>query len=332
MIKISIIIPVYNRPEELSELLMSISRQNNNDFEVIVVEDGSTVSSEQVCLDFKSKIDIQYITQNNTGPGIARNTGANKSEGDWLIFLDSDCILPDDYLEIVNEKIVNESFDCFGGPDKAHESFNSIQKAIGYAMSSILTTGGIRGSIEKMDKFYPRSYNLGVKKDVFASINGFSEMRFGEDIDFSMRLLEKGFTTKLLKEVFVYHKRRNNFNSFFKQVYNSGIARINLEIRHPKTIKLVHWLPSFFVIGNLLIALSALLSPTLLLLLTVIPVVILIHSATQTKEFKTSILAVVASFVQLFGYGLGFIKALIFRKIFKKEEFHSFNKNFYGKK
>ena len=327
----SFIIPVYNRPEELFELLTSISCQKQDGFEVIVVEDGSSISSEQVCLKFRNIFNIIYIRQENTGPGLARNAGAQVAKGEWLIFLDSDCILPDEYLEIVNKEIENAGFDCFGGPDKAHESFNSIQKAIGYAMSSILTTGGIRGGKEKMDKFYPRSYNLGVKKMAFSSVNGFSEMRFGEDLDFSMRLLEKGFRTKLLKEAYVFHKRRNNFKSFFKQVYNSGIARINLEMRHPETIKLVHWLPTFFVMGHFLIVIFAIFYPELLFLLTIVPVVILIHATIKTKEIKTSFLAVIASFVQLFGYGSGFIKAFIFRKIFKKEEFHSFKKNFYGK-
>ena len=312
--KISFIIPVYNRPEELLELLTSISRQKGIEFEVVVVEDGSSRTSEHICSEFEKTMPIKYIKQENTGPGPARNRGEQNSNGDWLIFLDSDCILPDGYAEIVKKEIEAGNFDCFGGPDKAHDSFNSIQKAIGYAMSSILTTGGIRGGKEKLDVFYPRSYNLGVKKEAFVFINGFSEMRYGEDLDFSMRLLENGFTTKLLKNAFVYHKRRNNFVSFFKQVYNSGVARINLEMRHPKTIKFVHWLPALFVLGHLAILILAFLCPAILFLLTIVPVVILIHAAIYTKEVKTSFLAVIASFVQLFGYGTGFLKRYFLRK------------------
>jgi len=312
-LNISIVIPVFNRPEELSELLNSIANQDCNDFEVIVVEDGSTNISETVCRNFQHKIPLQYIKQENKGPGIARNTGAIYAKGNWIIFLDSDCILPNNYLKIVKKEIITDRFDCFGGPDMAHTSFNSIQKAIGYAMSSILTTGGIRGAKESFDIFYPRSFNLGVKKEIFNSLSGFSDMRYGEDLDFSMRLLKKGFSTQLLKNVYVFHKRRNNFVSFFKQVHNSGIARINLENRHPGTIKPVHCLPTLFIFGNLLIIALAFIIPLILIFLAVFPALILIHAAIKTKEVKTTLLAVIASFVQLFGYGSGFFKALILK-------------------
>jgi glycosyltransferase involved in cell wall biosynthesis len=186
----SIIIPIYNRPNELSELLSSISNQQENDFEVIVVEDGSSISSESVCASFQNRLPNQYITQANGGPGIARNTGVKYAKGKWFIFLDSDTLLPDKYLEIVKSNIETFNFDCYGGPDKAHSEFNTIQKAISYSMSSTLTTGGIRGGKENLDVFYPRTYNLGVKKEIFDFLKGFSNMRYGEDLDFSMRLLE----------------------------------------------------------------------------------------------------------------------------------------------
>lgn len=329
MPRYSFIIPVYNRPEELRELLETIALQSFNDFEVVVVEDGSEIKSDQVCKDFSNRFVVQYIEQDNTGPGPARNHGAEKATGRWLIFLDSDCMLPADYLMTVDAEAQCEEFDCFGGPDKAHPTFNTIQKAIGFAMSSVLTTGGIRGARENLDIFYPRSYNLGVRKSVFMAIQGFSSMRFGEDLDFSMRLLEKGYSTRLIKKAFVFHKRRNNFRSFFKQVFNSGIARINLEIRHPHTLKPVHWLPSLFVLGHLFLLLIAVKVPLLLLLLLIVPMILLVHALQMTRELATSLWVIPATFTQTFGYGLGFLKAFVLRIVFKRKEFHDFEQNFY---
>jgi glycosyltransferase involved in cell wall biosynthesis len=325
----SIIIPVYNRPEELRELLESVAEQICRDFEVIIVEDGSVVKSEVLALQYEPQFPINYIFQSNQGPGPARNTGSLQAKGRWLIFLDSDCILPVDYLEIINQEVKCEEFDCFGGPDKPHPDFNTIQKAIGYAMSSVLTTGGIRGAKENLDIFYPRSYNLGVRNSVFNSLKGFTTMRFGEDLDFSMRLLKKGYSTRLIKEAFVFHKRRNNFRSFFKQVYNSGIARINLEIRHKGTLKPVHWIPSLFVAGHFMIFAGSIFNPFFLLMLLFVPVVLFVHAHHVTKEIKTAFWAVPAAFTQTFGYGLGFIEAFISRKLLGKKEFHAFHKNFY---
>lgn len=325
----SIIIPVYNRPDELSELLESIAVQTYRDFEVIIVEDGSETKSDNLAAEYSSRFPIRYIYQENSGPGPARNTGSKEANGRWLIFLDSDCILPEDYMAIVNRETSSEDFDCFGGPDKPHPQFNTIQKAIGYAMSSVLTTGGIRGAIESLDRFYPRSYNLGVRNSVFFSLGGFSTMRFGEDLDFSMRLLKKGYSTELIREAFVFHKRRNNFHSFFKQVYNSGIARINLEIRHKGSLKAVHWLPSLFVIGHVAILALAFYNPLFLLLLLVVPGILFFHALYETKELKTALWAIPAAFTQSFGYGLGFLEAFISRKMLKEEEFHAFGKNFY---
>ena len=325
----SIIIPVYNRPDELKELLDSVAGQIYRDFEVIIVEDGSETKSEHLAFQYEQQFPINYLFQANQGPGPARNTGAQQAKGRWLIFLDSDCILPADYLGIINKEVECEEFDCFGGPDRPHPDFNTIQKAIGYAMSSVLTTGGIRGAKEKFDIFYPRSYNLGVRNSVFNSLKGFTSMRFGEDLDFSMRLLKKGYSTRLIKEAFVFHKRRNNFRSFFKQVYNSGIARINLEMRHKGTLKPVHWIPSLFVVGHVFVLAWSLFNPWYLLILLFVPIVLLFHAHHVTKEFKTTLWAVPAAFTQTFGYGLGFIEALISRKLFGKKEFHAFHKNFY---
>lgn len=329
MSQYSLIIPVYNRPDEIQDLLETIALQSFRDFEVVVVEDGSIITSEAICSQFSNGMTLNYFTQSNMGPGPARNHGAVKATGRWLVFLDSDCLLPANYLEIIDGEVECEEFDCFGGPDKAHPTFNTIQKAIGYAMSSVLTTGGIRGAKENLDVFYPRSYNLGVRKSVFMAMNGFSNMRFGEDLDFSMRLLEKGYSTKLIKKAYVFHKRRNNFGSFFKQVFNSGIARINLDIRHPKTLKPVHWLPTIFVLGHIGILTLAVKFPLVLLSLIFVPIVVFFHAHHVTKEWLTATWAIPATFTQTFGYGLGFLKALVLRKIFKQKEFHDFKTNFY---
>lgn len=329
MAKFSFIIPVYNRGDELKELLSTIEAQTETDFQVVVVDDGSSETCKDVVALFENKLDISYIYQTNQGPGPARNNGATFAKAKWLIFLDSDCLLPNDYLSTVRKEVICDEFDCFGGPDKPHPDFNTIQKAIGYTMSSILTTGGIRGARERLDKFYPRSYNLGVRKSVFDALGGFSEMRFGEDLDFSMRLLKKGYSTRLIKDAFVFHKRRNNFRSFFKQVYNSGIARINLEIRHRNTLKLVHTLPSLFVLGHLFVVVVSFKFPLLLASLLIVPLAVFFHAYHLTGERKTAIWAVVASYVQTAGYGLGFLKAFWKRIILRKREFHAFHSNFY---
>ncbi|MDG5800090.1 glycosyltransferase [Marinilabiliaceae bacterium ANBcel2] len=329
MPEFSFIIPVYNRAEEVDELLQTIIEQTSKNFEVIIVEDGSEETCEHIIQKHENKATIKYIVQNNSGPGSARNNGAKKARGCWLIFLDSDCLLPRNYLDIVKAEVDCEEFDGFGGPDKAHPAFNRIQQAIGYAMSSVITTGGIRGAKEQFDLFYPRSYNMGVRNSVFNALEGFSDMRFGEDLDFSMRLIKKGYSTRLIKEGFVFHKRRNNFRSFFKQVYNSGIARINLEMRHKGTTKLVHWLPSLFILSHILIFLIAFAYPWILLLLIITPAIIYVH-ANKTLKNKTSALwAVAAAYVQTVGYGLGFLEGIIVRRLLKKREFHAFKENFY---
>ncbi len=327
MPKYSIIIPVYNRPQEINELLHSLTISNYHNFEVIIIEDGSSAPAQEICNSYTNKLHITYFYQDNQGPGPARNKGASLAQGEILIFFDSDCIIPPDYFNAVEKQINNT--DCFGGPDRAHSSFNNIQKAINYSMTSLLTTGGIRGGKKKLDKFYPRSFNLGIKSNVFNTIKGFAPMRFGEDLDFSMRVLEKGHKTMLISDAWVYHKRRNNIRSFFKQVHNSGIARINLNLRHPGSLKLVHWMPSFFTIGYVLGILISLFMPWFIYILMVVPIAFFIDCLVSTKNIKASAWAILTSFTQLFGYGTGFLSSFINRIILKRKEFSAFEKNFY---
>lgn len=329
MIDLSIIIPVYNRPEEIKELLQSLTRQTISNFEVIVIEDGSAIKCNDIIELFKENLNIHYFFQENTGPAGARNKGASVAKGNYFIFFDSDCVVPEKYIEIVLQFLQDHYTDAFGGPDKADTSFTPIQKAINYSMTSFFTTGGIRGGTKKLDKFHPRSFNMGISKEVFEKTKGFSPMRFGEDIDFSLRIVKSGFKTVLIKDAFVFHKRRTNFRQFYKQVFNSGIARINLYKRHPESLKIVHIFPFLFTIGSIsLIILS------IFYLLFIIPLifyifVVFLDSTLKNKNLYVGLLSIITSFIQLFGYGLGFFKSFWRRIILKKEEFQAFKHNFY---
>ena len=327
--KYSFIIPVYNRPDEVDELLDSLTRQTLRNFEVIVVEDGSSVPCKEVTDKYADKLLIHYYYKDNSGPGQTRNYGVERASGEYMLILDSDCILPDTYLEEVEKELQRKEADAFGGPDRAHESFTDVQKAINYAMTSFFTTGGIRGGKKKMDKFYPRSFNMGVRKSVYQALGGFSKMRFGEDIDFSIRIFKGGYACRLFPEAWVWHKRRTDLKKFFKQVHNSGIARINLYKKYPESLKVVHLLPAVFTLGVVFLLLASLVcgwSPSLLLLFALI---ICIDSTLQNKSLKIGLLSVVASFIQLTGYGTGFLIAWWKRCVCGKDEFSAFEKNFY---
>ncbi len=308
--RFSIIIPVYNRPQEVDELLESLCHQTFTDFEVIVVEDGSTEKCDAICQKHADRLKIDYHFKSNSGPGLSRNYGAERSEGEYLIILDSDVIVPDNYLEIIQKELNINPCDAFGGPDKAHPSFTPIQKAINYAMTSFFTTGGIRGGDKKLDKFYPRSFNMGIRKHVYQSLGGFAPMRYGEDIDLSTRIFEGGYSCRLFPEAFVYHKRRVRFSSFFHQVKHSGEAREALRKLHPGTFKLVHMLPSAFTVGTILLLLLGIFQCWLWLLpLLIYIILVFFDSLLKNKDLKVAALSVYASFCQLFGYGTGFIKA-----------------------
>ena len=356
MAKYSIIVPVFNRPDEVDELLDSLTRQTVKDFEVVIVEDGSKVPCKDVVEKYTGQLDVRYFYKPNGGPGPARNYGVERATGEYVIILDSDVVLPDGYMKAVDDSIRENPCDAFGGPDAAHESFTDIQKAISYSMTSFFTTGGIRGGKKKLDKFHPRSYNLGVRREVYNKLGGFSKMRFGEDIDFSYRILENGYTTQLYPDAWVWHKRRTNLDKFFKQVFNSGIARINLTKRHPGTLKLVHLLPMVFTVGVILLIVAAVVLRLLALnpdmgecfckgfplgkthigwwTLPLLPVIlyilmVFIDSSIKNKSLVIGYLSVKAAFVQLFGYGFGFITAWWKRRVLRKDEFSAFEKNFY---
>ena len=325
----SVIIPVYNRPDEVDELLKSLTTQHFTDFEVIVVEDGSSVSCKEIVDRYTDKLDIKYFFKSNSGPGQSRNYGAERSEGEYLIILDSDVILPEGYFDAVEKELAASPADAFGGPDRAHDSFTDIQKAINYSMTSFFTTGGIRGGKKKMDKFYPRSFNMGIRKSTYEALGGFSPMRFGEDIDFSIRLFKNGNKVCLFPSAWVYHKRRTDWHKFFRQVYNSGIARINLYKKYPDSLKLVHLLPAAFTLGVLFFLVGSLFCTWSLLPLGLFCLLIFADSSIQNKSIKIGFLSIIASFIQLSGYGCGFLDAAWNRLVLKKEEFSAFQKTFY---
>lgn len=329
MNKFSIIVPVYNRPDELKELLESLKNQTYKDFEIIIVEDGSEVKSDQIVNNFQNELDIKYFFKPNSGPGQSRNYGSERAGGEYHVFFDSDCIIPERYFERVNARLEKEPIDAYGGPDMAHPNFTAIQKSINYSMTSFFTTGGIRGGMKNEKKFHPRSFNMGFTKEVFEKTKGFSKMRFGEDVDMSLRIIENGFSTSLIKEAAVYHKRRVDFRKFFKQVYNSGIARINLYKRHTQSLKIVHFLPASFFMGTISLLILSLFSIYFLIPLGIFAILIFLDSLRLNKNLKVAFLSIIASFIQLTAYGMGFVKSFYKRLILRQDEFHAYKKNFY---
>jgi glycosyltransferase involved in cell wall biosynthesis len=305
----SFIIPVYNRPDEIDELLQSLAvLQYNSPFEIVIIEDGSSITCEDILLKYENELNISYFFKPNSGPGDSRNFGMQKAKGDYFLILDSDCILPANYLNEV-EKSLNEEFvDCFGGPDKALDSFSDIQKAINFTMTSFLTTGGIRGGSETIDKFQPRSFNMGLSKKAFEASKGFGNIHPGEDPDLSIRLWNLGFKTKLIKDAFVYHKRRIDWNKFYIQVNKFGKARPILNTWYPQYSKITFWFPTLFSFGFVFSLLLSVFNSSLFLQLYLFYFTLLFVSAlVKTKSIKISGYAIIAAVIQFYGYGKGFL-------------------------
>ena len=349
--KYSIIVPVYNRPDEVDELLQSLCEQEVKDFEVIIVEDGSKVPCEEVCRKYEDRLQLKYFMKPNSGPGQSRNYGVERARGEYVVIVDSDAVTPPGFMQAIDDELSRQPSDAWGGPDAAHESFSNIQKAISYAMTSFFTTGGIRGGKKQLDKkFYPRSFNLGVRREVYQQLGGFTTERFskmalyGEDIDFSLRIYKGGYSCRLFPEAWLWHKRRTDFRKFWRQVYNSGYARINLWRKYPEALKPVHALPAVFTVGVagllLLFALgvamycygewldSCGLRPTdnmhqgvgfVFCVLSLIPlilysVLIFLDSTIRNKSVTVGLISIPAAFIQLIGYGVGFIESLFTSK------------------
>lgn len=318
----SIVIPLYNRPQEIDELLASLTVQKHTSFEVIVVEDGSEMGARHVVESYQDRLDIRYFEKQNEGQGFARNYGFARAKGDYFIVFDSDIIVPPHYLQNVVAGIARDNWDAFGGPDAAHYSFTPIQKAISYAMTSPFTTGGIRGNKKHVGQFHPRSFNMGLSRKVYEQTGGFKLSRRSEDIEFSIRMIQQGFRVGLIPEAFVYHKRRATFAQFFKQTYGFGKGRIDIYKLFPNELKLVHALPAFFVIGLVCLLLLNPVLPTwsgignsLLCLYTFL---LFLHAWFVTQSIRVAGLAVLAAYTQLTAYGLGFIRHYLQRVVWKK--------------
>lgn len=313
MPRYSIIVPVYNRPDEIDELLESLSKQSFREFEIIIVEDGSDNDCKQIVENYQSELNLHYHLISNSGPGLARNHGASKAKGKWLIFLDSDTLIPEKYLASIDDFIDSNNIDAFGGADRDKDDFLPIQKAISYSMTSFFTTGGIRGSKKSIEKFKPRSFNMGMKKSVFEALEGFSKMRYGEDIDFSIRIERGNYATAFIPEAFVHHKRRTSFKAFFHQIRHSGEARIALKNIHKGSLKMVHLFPALFTLGILISVILVLSIPILglvgLSIYAFYFLIILIDATVKSRSLVVGLLSVISSFVQLSAYGIGFIGA-----------------------
>ena len=307
----SVIIPVYNRPDEVDELLHSLTKQTYSNFEVIIIEDGSEHRCESIVANYKDQLELSYYYKENTGQGFSRNFGFERAKGDYLIVFDSDCIIPSDYLINVDSALDIENWDAYGGPDKAAESFTVFQKAINYSMTSIFTTGGIRGKKKHAGTYHPRSFNMGISREVYEKTKGYQITRKGEDIDFSIRILNEGFRIGLIEEAFVYHKRRTSIVQFYRQLNFFGKARINIKRRHPQELKMVHLFPLAFLLGLLLVLISWSAMPSLAKPIASIYALyyfmILADSSIKNKSLVVGFLSLVTTSVQLIAYAIGMI-------------------------
>ena len=307
----SFIIPVFNRPDEIKELIDSLSKQEfDKSFEVVIVEDGSTISSEKVIEEFKDKLQISYYQKKNSGPGDSRNYGMQRAKGNYFIVLDSDCIIPPQYLAEAEKELQKEFVHCYGGPDAAHESFSTVQKAINYVMTSLFTTGGIRGNKKALDKFQPRSFNMGISKKAFEATQGFGNIHPGEDPDLTFRIWKADYTTRLFPEAYVYHKRRIDWSKFYKQVNKFGMVRPILNKWHPNTKKLTYWFPALFIFGLLISILFSFFDFSWpLWCYGVYFSLLFIDAFLKTRNITIAFLAIFATFIQFIGYGWGFLKS-----------------------
>ncbi|MDI9871997.1 glycosyltransferase [Flectobacillus roseus] len=327
----SIIIPVYNRPDELDELLACLVKQTYKIFEVVVVEDGSAIKADKIVEKYHSELEIKYIQQQNTGQGFARNTGFKHATGDYFIILDSDALIEPNYLEIVEKQLNSNFLDLYGGPDRDHPNFTPIQKAISYSMTSLFTTGGIRGSKKNLGgTFHPRSFNMGMSKEVYRKTQGFIITRMGEDIEFSIRAISLGFKSGLIPEAFIYHKRRTSFIQFYKQLRFFGKARINISRFFPKELKLVHTFPMVFTLGLFSIPLWWLVfKPFFYLAIGIFALYTLLNfidSTLKNKSIQVGLLSIIAVYVQLVGYGVGFITEG-WKKLFEEKGYKQLGDN-----
>ncbi len=333
-VSFSFIVPVYNRPNEIRELLQSVTEQTfNMPFEVVIVEDGSSETSAAVVEHFKDQLQLAYYAKPNTGPGDSRNYGMARAKGNYFIILDSDCLLPPTYLQTVYEGLTEDFVHCFGGPDAAHASFTHVQKAIDYSMTSVLTTGGIRGKKKAVGRFQPRSFNMGLSKEVFQKVGGYGNIHPGEDPDLTLRIWAQGYRTKLLPKAYVYHKRRINWSTFYTQVGKFGRVRPILNLWHPGSAKITYWFPTVFCLGFLWAMCCTIFNiwwP--LAVYTLYFGLIFVHALWKVKNITVALWSLWAVCIQFSGYGFGFLKSFVYITITKRKPEELFPKLFFTPK
>jgi glycosyltransferase involved in cell wall biosynthesis len=321
----SIVIPVFNRPDEIDRLLQSLTLQDDkNPFEVVVVEDGSTIDAEQVCNRYSNQLEINYYFKSNSGPGDSRNYGMSKAKGNYFLILDSDCVLPCHYLSTVRKALSTSYTDCFGGADAAHESFTFFQKVVNAVMTNPLSTGGIRGRKKGLTRFQPRSFNMGVSKQLFEATGGFGKIHPGEDPEFVFRAWDLGFKTRFVQGAEVFHERRIRLNSFVKQIYKFGSVRVILNRMHPKYQSRLFLLPSVFTIGWMLLIVLSLISFLLntkalyldfaylgILLYLLYSILFFVSTWFISKSFQIAIVSVPLMFIQFASYAYGYLRSSV---------------------
>jgi len=339
--KYSIIIPCFNRADEVAELLESISQLKFDpaQFEIIISDDGSTDNTKKLVEQNKSKLqcDLIYLTQNNSGPGAARNHAMENANGDFFIFIDSDVTLSADWLFHIDLTLVEKKADAFGGPDSYREDFSPFLKAVNYSMTSFITTGGLRGKKgKKLARFYPRSFNMGLSRELWKKIGGFGSLRHGQDIEFSHRIIESGAQVIFIDQAVVYHKRRTNLRRFYKQVFNWGVARINLYKINKKMLEPLHSIPAvltFVAVTLLVLSLIFDLIKTIVLWGFSAGILILIYSMIDSiriyKSIKPALWLPLVMPAQVLGYGFGFIYNAVRRIVLDKDEKVGFKKSYY---
>jgi len=335
--KYSIIIATYNRLDELRELIQSFEKLDfpRQDFQLFIVDDGSTDGTEEFIAQYSSDLNIEYYKQSNQGPGAARNLGMEKAQGTYFIFMDSDCTVPSAYLKRVDKGLATHNYDAFGGPDTYREDFPPLLKAINYSMTSFIGTGGTRGSKKSVTKFYPRSFNMGIHRTVYEKIGGMGGLRHGQDMDFSARVYRAGFKVGLIADAYVYHKRRTNLKRFFKQIFNWGVARINLGRMHPQLLKPIHFAPAVIVLGSLIIFLLApffTVFEGMAYLILVTAIVLALYAFTEAswiyRNLKVGLLSIFTLYIQIIAYGLGTLSGLM-QWLSGKGTAKGFTKNYY---
>ena len=311
----SVIVPVYNRPQEIHSLLACLAIQAYKNFEVIVVESGSSIKSEDVVKIYSSKINVRYFLRGNDGQGFSRNYGMSQAKGEFFIILDSDVLLDPDFIENIHMGIQDAGLDAYGGPDKLHPAATDMQKAVNYSMTSFLTTGGIRGSKKNKGKFYPRSFNMGISRKVYEATGGYKLPFMGEDIELSARIMTLGFKIGLIENAYVYHERKKDLKSYYKQMQWFGRARININRFFPNTFKIIHLVPVLFVsylIGTFTImALHWQIGYALSLPLQIFFFCVFVDSLFQYHDLKVALYSIPTVFIQLYGYAIGMLQEFL---------------------